>query len=86
METEAVVTNIIENVVGVRGVSRNARFLDIGGNSLNLGAVLTQIYDKTGVAVPARMFFHKSDSTIAAITAKIDSQLQESQAALTISQ
>jgi hypothetical protein len=36
--------------------------------------------------VPARMFFHKSDSTIAAITAKIDSQLKESQAALTISQ
>jgi len=47
---------------------------------------LTQIHNKTGVAVPARMFFHKSDSTIAAITAKIDSQLQESQAALTVSQ
>ena len=86
METEAVVTNIIENVIGVRGVGRDARFLDIGGNSLNLGAVLTQIYNKTGIALPARMFFHKSDSTIAAITAKIDSQLQESQAALTISQ
>jgi hypothetical protein len=31
--------------------------------------------------LPARMFFDKSDSTIAAITAKIDSQLQESQVA-----
>jgi hypothetical protein len=29
------------------------------------------------------MFFHKTDSTIAAIAAKIDSQLQESPAALT---
>jgi hypothetical protein len=86
MDTEAVVTNIIEDVIGVRWVSRDARFLDIGGNSLHLGAVLTQIHNKTGVAVPARMFFHKTDSTIAAITAKIDSQLQESQAALTISQ
>jgi hypothetical protein len=31
------------------------------------------------------MFFHKTDSTIAAIAAKIDSLLQESQAALTTS-
>lgn len=85
MDTEALVTKIIEDVIGVRGVSRDARFLDIGGNSLHLGAVLTQIHSKTGVAVPVRMLFHKTDSTIAAIAAKIDSQLQESQAALTIS-
>jgi acyl carrier protein len=85
MNTEAVVTNIIEGVIGVKGVSRDARFLDLGGNSLNLGAVLTQIHNKTGVAVPARMFFHKTDSTIAAITAKIDAQLQESQAVLAVS-
>jgi hypothetical protein len=29
------------------------------------------------------MFFHKTDSTIAAIAARIDSQLQESKEALT---
>lgn len=84
MKTEAVVTNIIEDVVGVRGVSRDSRFLDIGGNSLHLGGILTRIYNETGVAVPVRMFFHKTDSTIAAIAAKIDS-LKESQAALTTS-
>jgi len=82
METEAVVTKIIEDVVGVRGVRRDSRFIDIGGNSLHLGGILTRIYSETGVAVPVRMFFHKTDSTIAAIAAKIDSQLQESQAAL----
>jgi hypothetical protein len=32
------------------------------------------------------MFFHKTDSTIAAIAAKIDSLRQESKEALTISQ
>jgi hypothetical protein len=85
METEAVVTKIIEDVIGVRGVSRDARFIDIGGNSLHLGALLTRIHSETGVAVPVRIFFHKTDSTIAAIAAKIDSLLQESQAALTIS-
>ena len=83
METEAVVTKIIEDVIGVRGVSRDSRFIDIGGNSLHLGAILTRIHSETGVAVPVRMFFHKTDSTIAAIAAKVDSLIQESPAALT---
>lgn len=83
METEAVVTKIIEDVIGVRGVPRDARFIDIGGNSTHLGAVLTRIHSETGVAVPVRIFFHKTDSTIATIAAKIDSLLKESQAALT---
>ena len=82
METEAVVTKIVEDVIGVKGVRRDYRFIDIGGNSTHLGAILTRIHSETGVAVPVRMFFHKTDSTIAAIAAKIDSQLQESQAAL----
>ncbi len=83
MATEAVVTKILEDVIGVRGVSRDARFIDIGGNSLHLGAILTRIHSETGVAVPVRMFFHKTDSTIAAIAAKIDSLIQESPAVLT---
>jgi hypothetical protein len=83
METEAVVTKIIEDVIGARGVSRDSRFIDIGGNSLHLGAILTRIHSETGAAVPVRMFFHKTDSTIAAIAAKIDSLIQESPAVLT---
>ena len=83
METEAVVTKIIEDVIGVRGVSRDSRFIDIGGNSLHLGGILTRIHSETGVAVPVRMFFHKTDSTIAAIAAKVDSLIQESPAVLT---
>jgi acyl carrier protein len=74
METESVVTQILEEVIGVKGVSREARFLDIGGNSLNLVEVLKQIHDKTGVSVAPRMFFEKTNSTIAAISAAIDSQ------------
>jgi len=86
METEAVVTKIIEDVIGVRGVTRDSRFVDIGGNSLHLGTILTRIHSDTGVAVPVRIFFHKTDSTIAAIAAKVDSLRQESKEALTISQ
>lgn len=85
METEAIVTKILEDVIGVRGVSRDSRFLDIGGNSLHLGTILTRIHSETGTAVPVRIFFHKTDSTIAAIAAKIDSLRQESPAELTTS-
>lgn len=74
METEAVVTQIFEEVIGVKEVNREARFLDIGGNSLNLVQVLKHIQDKTGISVPPRMFFEKTNSTIAAISAAIDSQ------------
>jgi acyl carrier protein len=74
METEAVVTQILEEVIGVKDVSREARFLDIGGNSLNLVQVLKHIQDSTGISVPPRMFFEKTNSTIAAISAAIDSQ------------
>ena len=83
MKTEAVVTKIIEDVIGVRGVRPDYRFIDMGGNSTHLGAILTRIHSETGVAVPVRMFFHKTDSTIAAIAAKIDSLIQESPAVLT---
>jgi len=86
METEAIVTNIFEDVIGVRGVRRDSRFIDIGGNSLHLGAILTKIHSQTGVALPVRMLSHKTDSTIAAIAARIDSQLQESKSALTVNQ
>jgi len=83
MATEAVVTKIIEDVIGVRGVTRDSRFVDIGGNSLHLGTILTRIHNETGAAVPVRIFFHKTDSTIAAIAAKVDSLIQESPAVLT---
>jgi acyl carrier protein len=86
METEAVVTQILENVIGVRNLSSEARFLDIGGNSLNLVEVLKQIKEKTGVSPKPRMFFEKSRSTIAAISAAIDSQREESRAALSVAE
>jgi acyl carrier protein len=72
MNTEALVIGILENVIGVKNLSRDARFLDIGGNSLNLVEVLKQIRDKTGVAPAPRIFFDKSNSTVAAISAAVD--------------
>lgn len=78
MKTEAILIQILENVIGVKNVSRDARFLDIGGNSLNLVEVLKQIKDRLGVAPPPRIFFDKSRSTVAAISAEIDSLRQDS--------
>lgn len=73
MNTETVLIQILENVIGAQNVSRDARFLDIGGNSLNLVEILKQIKDRFGIAPPPRMFFDKSHSTVAAISAEIDS-------------
>jgi acyl carrier protein len=80
MNTEALVIGILENVIGVKNLSRDARFLDIGGNSLNLVEVLKQIKDKTGVAPAPRIFFDKSNSTVAAIGAAVDALREASQA------
>jgi len=80
MNTEALVIGILENVIGVKNLSRDARFLDIGGNSLNLVEVLKQIKDKTGVAPAPRIFFDKSNSTVAAIGAAIDALRESRQA------
>ncbi|HEY6923309.1 MAG TPA: acyl carrier protein [Steroidobacteraceae bacterium] len=80
MTTEAIVTQILENVTGAKNVRLDARFLDIGGNSLNLVQVLKQVKEKTGVSVTPRIFFDPSLSTVAAISAAIDSQREHSRA------
>jgi acyl carrier protein len=78
MKTEAILIEILEKVIGVRNLNSDARFLDIGGNSLNLVEVLKQIKDRTGVAPAPRIFFDRSQSTVAAISAAIDSLREKS--------
>lgn len=84
MNTEAVLIQILENVIGVKDVGLDARFLDIGGNSLNLVQVLKQLKEKTGVTPPPRMFFDKKCSTVAAISAAIDAQHEDSRLAVSV--
>lgn len=72
MTTEATVIQILEDVIGVKKLTSETRFLDIGGNSLNLVAVLKQVKEKTGVTPSPRLFFDKTRSTVAAISAEID--------------
>ncbi len=65
----------MERVIGLSGLSAEARFLDIGGNSLNLVEILKQVKQETGTTPSPRMFFHKTGSSISAISAEIDSQI-----------
>jgi acyl carrier protein len=81
MKTEAMLIQVLENVIGVRNLNRDTRFLDIGGNSLNLVEVLKQLKEKVGVAPPPRLFFDKSQSTIAALSAAIDTLREDSRMA-----
>lgn len=70
---------VLEDVVGAKDLSADSRFLDIGGNSLNLVEVLKQLRAKTGVAPSPRIFFDKQGSSVAAIAAAIDAQRQPSE-------
>ncbi|AOJ73047.1 MULTISPECIES: acyl carrier protein [Burkholderia] len=72
MKTETMLIQILESVIGVKKVTGDTRFLDIGGNSLNLVEVLKQIKAKTGVAPSPRLFFDKTRSTVAALSGEID--------------
>jgi acyl carrier protein len=81
MKTEAILAKILEDVIGAKNVDRDTRFLDIGGNSLNLVQVLKQIKEKTGVSPAPRLFFDKTNSTVAAISAAIDAQRATASAA-----
>ncbi len=77
MKTEAIVIRVFESVIGVKNLDRDARFLDIGGNSLNLVSILKCLKEETGVTPSPRIFFDRSHATIAAISAAIDSERQQ---------
>ncbi len=81
MKTETMLIQILESVIGVKKVTGDTRFLDIGGNSLNLVEVLKQIKAKSGVAPSPRLFFDKTRSTVAALSAEIDTLREMSSAA-----
>ncbi len=83
ISTEATVIRVLEDVVGAKNLSADSRFLDIGGNSLNLIEVLKQLREKTGVAPSPRIFFDRQSSSVAAISAAIDTQLHTSELAET---
>ncbi|MDJ0627458.1 MAG: acyl carrier protein [Rhodobacter sp.] len=70
--TEQKLIGIMERVVGVKNLSSDSRFLDIGGNSLNLVEVLKQVREEFGSAPSARNFFNPELSTVAALSAEID--------------
>jgi acyl carrier protein len=80
MNTQAIVIQVLEDVIGVKQLTPETRFLDIGGNSLNLVAVLKQLKEKTGVTPPPKLFFDKTRSTVASLSAEIDALRAKTQA------
>ena len=50
-DTEKQLANICKDVIGVEKISVNHRFMDIGGNSLNLIEVIGQVKEKMGVTL-----------------------------------
>jgi acyl carrier protein len=71
-DTEKELANIWKEVIGVEKIGVNERFMDIGGNSLNLVEAIGQVKEKMGVTLKARLFFDKHRSTIAELSKEID--------------
>ncbi|NEQ17694.1 MAG: acyl carrier protein, partial [Moorea sp. SIO3E2] len=61
-----------KDVLSVETISIEDRFMDIGGNSINLVEVVNQVTEKMGVSIKARWFFDKHKSTIAELSKEID--------------
>ncbi|MCR9256713.1 MAG: acyl carrier protein [Alphaproteobacteria bacterium] len=77
INTETKVIEIWERVIGSKGIGSHVRFIDVGGNSLNLVEILKQIKEEIGATPSPRLFFHREHSTVAAISADIDAKLLE---------
>ena len=71
-DTEKRLTDIWKDVIGVEKLSVNDRFMDIGGNSLNIIEVIVQVKEKMGVTLKSRVFFDKHKSTIAELSKEIE--------------
>lgn len=71
-DTEKALADIWKEIIGVEKISVNDRFMDIGGNSLNLIEVIEQVKEKMGITLKSRLFFDKQKSTIAELSKEID--------------
>ncbi|UVS97929.1 acyl carrier protein [Burkholderia glumae] len=72
MKTEAILIQVLEDVIGVKNVTPYTRFPDIGGNSLNLVEVLKRMKAQVGVTPPPRQFFDRTRSSVAELAAATD--------------
>ena len=70
--TEKMLAQIFQDVIGVENPGSQERFLDLGGNSLNLVEVMNQIKEKKGIAPNPRLFFDPEKSTIVELSKAID--------------
>ena len=59
-QTEEVLAAIWQELLGVEKVGRHDSFFDLGGHSLLITQVVSQVNEKLGVDVPVRMLFEHS--------------------------
>jgi acyl carrier protein len=65
-----------EEIIGIEGVTRPQRFLDVGGNSLTLNIILNRIESETGAAIRPELFFDDETSSLAQLAAELDALWQ----------
>ena len=74
-QTEEVLAGIWQELLGVEKVGRHDSFFDLGGHSLLITQVVSQVNRKLGVGIPVRMLFEHS--TLKDLAHAIDSRKTE---------
>lgn len=69
-DTEVVIADIWQQLLGVDSVGIHDDFFDLGGHSLMASAMLFRVKDVTGVELPLRVLFE--DPSVAALAARVE--------------
>ncbi len=67
-----VVKDIWVEVLGVSTISPNDRFLDIGGNSLNVVEVVAKLRNSVGASISPKVFFDKNTNSLLEVSKRVD--------------
>lgn len=58
-DTEVMLTQIFEKIIGIEKVGMNDNFFEIGGHSLNALGIINEIEYRSGVRIPVTVIFEK---------------------------
>lgn len=64
---EDALASILADVLELPAVDREARYLDLGGNSISLYLVIERVKSELGIELDPQQFFDPDHSSIAAI-------------------
>ena len=68
---ENYVMSVLKEVIGLKGINRTDKFVDIGGNSISLAIIAGKIDEYYEIQVNKELFFDPEKSTVRSISEDI---------------